>query len=543
MGSDLLAVFSLTAAMSTSELLASALVSLMLSSGRMLESWAQGQAERQLTALISRMPKKVRRLQGDGTFEEISLDEILVGDQLLVRNGEVVPADGRLLESATLDESALTGEPLPVMRNVGEDVSSGVLNAGSPFTFTATANAASSTYSAIISLVEEAQKKSAPTVRIANSFAVKFIPIALSMAIAAYVITGETSHAVAVLVAATPCPLILAVPIAVVSGLSRAAKRGAIIKGGAVLESLGRTEVVLLDKTGTLTHGGPVINEISSAPGVSDDEVLQLAGSVDFYSPHIVALAIIEECKRRNLQLLPATDVHEVAGHHIEGRVNGHLISVGQLDSAKPSWLHFTYPLMVGIARDGLLIGVLGIKDPIRPESAAMVSELFATGVTTVALVTGDRNETAQEVAAAVGISTIYSEVSAAGKLEITKDYIAKSQGIVVVVGDGINDAPALALADVGVAMGARGASAASEAADVIIVEDSIDRLTSAISIAKLSRKKAEQAAFIGMGLSLIAMVCGATGIFSPSVGAVTQEFIDVVAILWALTILIHKEV
>jgi cation transport ATPase len=354
----------------------------------------------------------------------------------------------------------------------------------------------------------------------------------------AWWLSGDVDRAVAVLVAATPCPLILAVPIAIVAGLSQAAKNGAIIKGGGVLELLARTDTVLLDKTGTLTHGGPAVSDINSRPGLSDDEVLQIAASVDQYSPHIVAKALVQEARTRGLALSTCTEIEEIAGHEIAANLTGSRIVVGQFKVEPPRWLHFSQPLMVAVSKDGQLVGVIGLDDPIRAESKQMVSDLRAAGVEHIALVTGDREETAQEVAKSVGITEIYSRVTAAGKLEITEAAKLISSGSVIVVGDGINDAPALAAADVGVAMGARGASAASEAADVVIVEDSIDRLTHAIRIAKASRTKALQAAGIGMSLSFIVMGTGAFGITNASQGAIAQEVIDVIAILWALTAL-----
>lgn len=538
MGSDVLAILSITGALFTDEYLAASVISLMLASGRVLESWAEGRAERELKSLINRMPQMVHRMTAAGSIEEVAIGRIEVGDRLLVRSGEITATDGRLDERATLDESALSGEPLPVSRDKGEEVSSGVVNAGSPFTFTATTTADASTYSSIVKLVAAAHAKSAPGIRIANTWAIRFVPLALLMAGGAWLLTGDAKRAVAVLVIATPCPLILAVPIAIVAGLSQSAKRGVIIKGGAVLELLAKTETVLLDKTGTLTHGGPAITEINTAPGISDDELLILAASVDQFSPHIVAKALVSESSKRNLQLLAASEIVEVAGHHIAGTVDGARLKVGQLTQQKPDWLHFNHPLMVAVERDDLLIGVIGLQDPIRPESKSMVEALRKIGVSHIALVTGDREETAREVAAHVGITEIYSKITAAGKLEITRGAQDRSQGSVIVVGDGINDAPALAAADVGVAMGARGASAASEAADVVIVEDSISQLVHAIRIAKASRAKAMQAATVGMGLALIGMALAAFGILSPSQGAIAQECIDVIAIMWALTAL-----
>ena len=538
MGSDVLAVLSLTSTLLTGEYFAASVISVMLASGRVLETWAKGQAERQLKSLLARMPRTVNRVGSDGGLEIIKVEEIAISDRLLIRSGEITPTDGVLSIDATLDESALTGEPLPVNRKLGEDISSGVLNAGAPFEFVAATTSENSTYEGIIKLVKAAQAQSAPGVRLASKWAARFVPVALAVAGVAWLLTGDIDRAVAVLVAATPCPLILAVPIAIVAGLSQSAKSGAVIKGGGILESISRVETVLLDKTGTLTHGGPAITSVSSAPGITGDEVIALAASVDQYSPHVVAKAIVEHAQHNKLVIASASDISEVPGVGISGSINGEKVKVGQLTVDRPDWLNFSEPLMVAVAKNGVLVGVIGLKDPIRPESKGMISALRKAGVKRIALVTGDREETAQEVANSLGITEVFSNTTAAGKLTITADAMAAATGTVVVVGDGINDAPALAAAHIGVAMGARGASAASEAADVIIVDDSIDRLIRAIVISKRARRKALQAAGIGMGLSLVIMATGALGITSASQGAVAQEAIDVIAILWALTTL-----
>ena len=538
MGSDVLAVLSLLSTLLTGELFAASVIAVMLASGRVLESWAIGQAERQLKSLLARMPRNVNRIQSDGSLEQIKIEEIAIGDRLLIRSGEITPADGRLTIAATLDESALTGEPLPVQRRINEEISSGVVNAGAPFEFIATTTSENSTYEGIIKLVKSAQAKSAPGVRLANTWAMRFVPLALTVAALAWYLTGDIDRAVAVLVAATPCPLILAVPIAIVAGLSQSARNGAVIKGGGILELLSRTETVLLDKTGTLTHGGPAISSVNCAPGVTEEEVIRLAASIDQYSPHIVAKSIVEYAKELNLTIAASTEINEIPGHQISGFVDGVKVVVGQLTEARPDWLTFSKPLIVAVSRNGQLIGAIGLEDPIRPESKEMILALRDSGVSHIALVTGDRNETAQQVAVALGITEVFSQSTAADKLKITEAAMATATGTVVVVGDGINDAPALAAAHVGVAMGARGASAASEAADVIIVDDSIDRLIRAIRISKRARRKALQAAGIGMALSCIIMATGAMGITSASQGAVAQEAIDVIAILWALTTL-----
>jgi heavy metal translocating P-type ATPase len=458
MGSDFLAVLSLLSTLLTGELFAASVIAVMLASGRVLESWAIGQAERQLKALLSRMPRKVNRIRSDGTLEHINIDAVEIGDRLLIRSGEITPVDGKLVLAATLDESALTGEPLPVQREASEEISSGIVNAGAPFEYIATTNSANSTYEGIIRLVKSAQASSAPGVRIANKWALRFVPLALAIASLAWLLTGEIDRAVAVLVAATPCPLILAVPIAIVAGLSQSAKHGAVIKGGGILELLSRAESVLLDKTGTLTHGGPVISAVNSAPGFTTNEVIHLAASIDQYSPHIVAKAIVEYAKKLKLDLNPAKNLIEIPGKEISGYIDGSEVRVGQLMTNTPSWLTFSKPLIVAVVKDEQLIGIIGMEDPIRPESKQVIAALEKVGVSRIALVTGDRPETAQEVANSLGITEVFSQSSAADKLEITRQAMSNASGSVIVVGDGINDAPALAAAHVGVAMGARGA-------------------------------------------------------------------------------------
>lgn len=538
MGSDILAVLALLGTILTNEMMAAAIISLMLATGRVLESWAEGQAERQLHSLLERMPRVAHILSSDGSLKTINADDVKVGDILVVRSGEIVPVDGMLITDATLDESALTGEALPVNRQTNDMVLSGVLNAGNNFQYKALQTLDLSTYSGIIRLVQSAQAKSAPGVRIANTWALRFVPIALTIAGLAWLITGEISRAIAVLVAATPCPLILAVPIAVVAGMSNAAKNGAVIKGGAALEQLARAEVVLLDKTGTLTYGGPEVSEIQAKPGLNDLAILQIAASLDQYSPHVIAKAIVNASKERNLVLHSVLNVKENHGEGITGEVNNILTKVGQISGDIPDWCTVFTPLRVGIYQNNELIGVLGLDDPIRSESEQMIKDLRTSGIKKILMVTGDRFETAQNVGAMLDLDEIHASLKPEDKMNIVLSEMKLAKGTVIAVGDGINDAPVLAASDVGVAMGARGATAASEAADVVIVDDSIDRLTRAISISKFSRNKALQAAGVGMGLSFVAMLLGAFGIFNASQGAIAQEFIDVVAILWALTAL-----
>jgi P-type E1-E2 ATPase len=320
--------------------------------------------------------------------------------------------------------------------------------------------------------------------------------------------------------------------------MSRATKSGAVIKGGAILEKLSRAEIVLLDKTGTVTHGGPVITSIAAIPGLTTQYVLQFAASLDQYSPHIVAKSLVEAAKVSSIKLLSATEVKEEHGKEVSGLVAGKRVRVGAVPDNLPNWANLKEPLLVALHIEEELSAVFGLEDPIRSESRRTISELHQLGIKEIVMVTGDKEDTAKAVAGELGINRVIANSKPETKLNVVHEYRNKVSGTVIVVGDGINDAPALAASDVGIAMGARGASAASEAADVVIIEDSIDRVASAISLAKISRKKAMQASIGGMGLALGAMAAAAFGNLTPSEGALTQEVIDLLAIMWALTTL-----
>lgn len=534
-GSDVLAVISIAATALTSEWLAASVISVMLATGRALENWAEGRARMQLEALLARAPQVAHRIGENLQIDDILLSDVAIGDRLLVRSGEVVPIDGTLETEGTFDESALTGEPIPQWRGVGYEVSSGVLNSGSTVELTAIRISADSTYSNLIRLVQQAQASSANGVRLANKWAVLFVPFAIGLAILAWIISGQVENAVAVIVAATPCPLILAVPVAIISGMSKAASHGAIIKGGAALEQLAKAKTVLLDKTGTLTHGGPEISEIRVLDGVSEDRVLSAVASLEQASPHVVARAIVAEAQSRGLALTRPTEVREHHGHGLQGLVDGHLVSAGQPEVALPEWAQIESSLQIAVLVERKLVAVIGMDDPVRAESAETVSKLRELGINRVLLVSGDRKSTADQIGEAVGVDQVYAEYRPEQKLELVKSEMRASRGAVVAVGDGINDAPALAAASAGVAMGARGATAASEAADVVIIEDSIAHLAVAIEIAQGARRRALQASGIGMGLAMVAMLAAAFGLFNATASAVSQELIDAVAILWAL--------
>ena len=534
-GSDSLAVIAITATALTNEWLAASVISLMLATGRALETWAAGQARRRLESLLERAPRKANLIEPDNTVKEVPVDEVRVGDRVLVRSGEVVPVDGKMVTPGTFDTSALTGESLPRSLAAGDDVESGILNAASSVEVVAMRIAGQSTYANLIKLVESSSANSAQGVRLANRWAIFFVPIAIAFAILTWLITGEVERAVAVIVAATPCPLILAVPVALISGMSRAAGRGAIIKGGAALEKLGRAKTVMVDKTGTLTHGGPALSEISVAPGQDRNRVLALVGSLEQHSPHVVAKALVSAAREQGLSFSPAEDTSEQAGHGIRGFVSGQEIWVGQPKLPLPEWAKIDHALLVSVEINSELVAIIGLDDPVRADAKQTIDALRQLGIERILLVSGDREETSNSVGTAVGVDEIHSDCRPEDKLRLVEQELARSPGTVVFAGDGINDAPALTRASAGVAMGAKGTTAASEAADVVIVEDSIKHLAIAIDVAKGARARAVQAAGGGMGLAMIAMVLASLGVLNATGSAVAQEFIDIAAILWAL--------
>lgn len=534
-GSDALALIAISATAATGEWIAASVISVMLATGRALERWAEGRARNQLESLIKRAPVSAHLISADGSLDDVSLAQISLGSRIMIRSGEVVPLDGTLVSGGTFDESALTGEPLPQYHAVGEEVASGVVNSGSSVELLVTKTAENSTYSALVRLVQQAQASSANGVRVANKWAVRFVPFALLVSAASWIFTGDYSNAVAVIVAATPCPLILAVPVAIIAGMSKAASHGAIIKGGAALEQLARSKTVLLDKTGTLTQGGPEITQISFAPGANQNEVFTLAASLEQSSPHVVAKSLLLEAAKRGLKLELASNVIEDHGIGLSGTVAGRGVRVGQIQGELPGWAPPNNALIISIEIDGQLMAVIGLDDPLRDEAKETISTLRKIGINRILLVSGDRKSTAEQVGAEVGVDQVFAECTPERKLELVLAEMLETNGSVIAVGDGINDAPALAAATVGVAMGARGATAASEAADVVIIDDSIKNLATAVLISQGARRRALQAAGVGMSLAIVAMLGAATGLLSATAAAVSQEFIDVAAILWAL--------
>ncbi|PQE00307.1 heavy metal translocating P-type ATPase [Mycobacterium sp. EPG1] len=543
LGVDLIAVLSLVGTLWVGEYLAGSLIAVMLAGGRALESAASRRASRDLKALLERAPRFARRRVGD-QVTTVALDEVAAGDLLVIAPGDVVPVDGRVADvAAVLDESALTGEPLHVERPVGDAVRSGVVNAGGAFELKATATAEDSTYAGIVALAQQAGAESAPVVRLADRYAAFFLPLALLMAGAAWLASGSAVRAVAVLVVATPCPLLLAAPVAIVSGLSRASRVGVVIRSGGALENLGHASTLVMDKTGTLTMGRPQVVDVVAAPGTDAGEILRLAASVDQLSQHVLAEAIVTEATARGLQLSLPTDSAEEVGRGVSATLDGVRVTVGKLSdtaTATAEWMQTALnrarldnAAMVWVAVDVAPRGAVLLRDPLRRQAPRTMRRLRGAGIDRLVMLTGDRAEPAREVATVLGLDEVYAQQTPADKVAAVR--AERERAVTVMVGDGINDAPALAAATVGVAMGARGATASSEAADVVLTTDRLDRLADAMDIARWSRRIAVQSAVVGMTLSVAAMAAAAFGLLPPAAGALLQEAIDVSVILNAL--------
>jgi heavy metal translocating P-type ATPase len=549
MGVDAIALVAMVGSLALGEELAGLIVGIMFTGGSTLESLASARARRELTSLIERAPKVAQRRRGD-SLEEVPVEQIQAGEVLVVRTGEVIPLDGTVLsDEAVVDTSTLSGEALPV--TIGRDmpVLSGAANAGAPFEFRADRPAIESAYAALVRLVEHAQTQRAPFVRMADRYAGFFLPATLLLAGGAWIVSGDAVRALAVVVVATPCPLILAAPIALVSGLSRAARLGVIVKGADTIETLGQARTVLFDKTGTLTVGTPEIREIVPRNSREPSELLRLAASVDQMSAHLLGDALVQNSRDAGLTLDSPVDVREKPGLGIEGTVGSHRVAVGSRtflrDAGIPAQEVAVGAVVKGygsgearvlVGVDRHLAGVIVMADELRADARTIVERLRVQGVRYVAMVSGDRRSVADRIGRELGVDRVYAEQSPEEKLEVVRGLGSEpSLRPVVMVGDGVNDAPALAIADVGIAMGAAGATVSSETADVVITVDRVDRVVDAVHTGRRALHIARQSVLAGMGLSLLAMSVAAIGYLPPVAGALLQEGIDVAVILNAL--------
>ena len=540
-GLDIVAALSMSAALFFGEALAAAVVAVMYAGGTFLESFAEARARREMRDLLSRVPRTATRHR-DGVLEDIPLEEIAPGDRLLIRQGDVAPVDGIVdFESAMLDQSALTGESMPVRLARGQEVMSGSTNAGDAFDLRTSRPAAESTYAGIVRLVEEAQRSKAPMSRLADRYSLLFLGVTVALAVAAWWFTGDPIRGVAVLVVATPCPLILAVPVALVAGLSRAAHFGVLIEGAKPLETMARVRTLILDKTGTLTDGRPRIVSIDAHADLSENEILAFAAALEQASKHPIAQAVVAAARERGLILSVPGNVIETPGEGLGGRVNGKSVLVGGADfvAARLGETAVDRPaagagaVLVRLAIDGRLAADIVMADTLREGTVGLLSALRRLGVARILLATGDRHAVAQAVSKALDLDGVRSELTPDQKVLLV--LTERKNGPVMMVGDGVNDAPALAAADVGVAMGARGAAASAEAADVVLLVDHLNRLMPGLEIARGSRKIALESVIAGIGLSVAGMIAAALGYLAPVQGAILQELIDVAVIINAL--------
>lgn len=534
-GLDLIAALAMAAGLAMGEPLAANIVALMYAGGQFLEDFAHRRAGAEMTALLARQPRTALR-HDSGALAEIPIADIAVGDLLLIPRGAVLPVDGVLASPlAMLDTAALTGEPMPLRVAEGEAVLSGCANAGDAFDLRATTDAAASTYAGILRMVRAAADSRAPMARLADQWALGFLLFTLAMAGGAWGVTGEAGRALAVLVIATPCPLILAVPVALLAGLSRTARLGVLVKSAAVLEAMARIRVLVLDKTGTITAGAPALLSLAG-----DHEALRLAASLDQASAHPVARALVAAAHARGLRLSVPEEVHEVPGEGLTGLVEGRRVAVGG-----PQWVADVTgapalpagpapegAMRCAVALDGVPAATLVFADQLRPDAVATIAALRHAGIRRIILASGDAEAPVRAAAAAIGADSAHARQSPADKVALVT--AARANGAVLMLGDGLNDAPALASADVGVAVATKGAAAA-EAADAVLLVDGLSRLAGTLAAARRARAIALQSVTIGIGLSSLGMGLAAFGYLSPVQGALIQEAIDVAVILNAL--------
>ncbi len=539
-GIDILAITAIVASVLLHQYWAAIVVALMLTGGESLEAFAEHRSKAELDALLQRAPQKAHLIRSRKTID-VKAADLKIGDKIIIKAGELVPADAVIIEgSGSFDESSLTGEALPRLRGIGDQLLSGSVNIDAAITAKVTANAADSQYQQIIKLVKTASLSRAPYVRLAERYSIPFTFMAYAVATAVWVVSGQAIRFLEVIIVATPCPLLLAAPIAFISGMARASRYGIIVKNGAALERLAEAKTMAFDKTGTLTKGQLQVTTVLAYGTFKQADILTLAASLEQSSNHVLAQAIVAGASDQKLKLVKAKHVTEIAGLGVSAQLKGQEIIVGRLSLLEDRGVtvpaQFTANAITQtaafVAVDHHLAGVILLEDELRTDSITTLKRLKALGLKKFLIITGDNKLAAQSVAKTLGITNFHANMLPADKLHVLE---AVKNRPLVFVGDGVNDAPSLAASDVGIALGARGSTAASESADIVIMTDDLARLATALSIAKRTFKIARQSILIGIILSMVLIGIFATGKFSPLLGAILQEVVDVVVIFNAL--------
>jgi heavy metal translocating P-type ATPase len=545
--SDIVASLAIIGAAITQEYIAGCVIVLMQTGGEFLEAYAVRHASASLAALMSRAPRIAHRLDAE-TLTDVPVTDVAVGDELVIRPGELVPVDALVTSGASVvDESALTGEPSPVSKRPGDEVMSGSICTDGALQVRAIRLSRESQYEQIVQLVQSAQTQKAPVARVADRYAVIFTPVTLVMCGLAYLITREASAVVAVLVVATPCPLILATPVAIISGVNRAARRGIIVKSGSAIETVGRVKAAVFDKTGTLTSGVAVVERVLPLNGIDEDAIVMLAAGLEQASSHPMARALVSTAHVAGDKLPLPEDVVESPGQGVVGHVAGHLVTVGstafaietgliteaRVESVRSSLMtNGEATAIVGV--DGTAAALIVFTDKLRPAVPDLLHRLTKLGISKTVMLSGDDHLTAKRIGDEAGISTVHADLLPGQKVEAICA-LEREFGAVLMVGDGINDAPALATATIGIGLGARGAAVSAEAADIVITTDDIERVADTIEIGRHTLQIAHQSIWIGLGVSSAMMVVAAFGGIPPTIGALLQEVLDVAVILNAL--------
>lgn len=539
-GIDILAATAIITSVVLGEYYAAMIIVFMLTGGEALEDYAENRAKVELDALLERAPKKAHVLRGRKEID-IPISQVVIGDKLVIKPGEVVPVDGIILEGRTsIDESSLTGESLPLDKRQGDTLMSGAVNIDGVLTIKANETAANSQYQQIIKLVKNAASTESPFVRLTDRYSIPFTIVSFSIAGFVWFISGDPMRFLQVIVVATPCPLLLAAPIALISGMSRSAKHGIIVKSGSALERLAEVRTIAFDKTGTLTMGTPLLDTVSTFAPHKKDDVLALTAALEQKSTHVLARAIVQAAENRKLSLPSLKSLQEFPGRGIAARVGGKSVLVGRLDYLREEGASLPKSFNARgvkstatyVAINGTLAGVMTFKDEVRKDTASMLKRIRKLGIRHTLMITGDNAAAANKIAKKLKIENVVSDALPGDKIRAIESLRYRP---VAFVGDGVNDAPVLTAADIGIALGARGSTAASESADVVIMTDDVNQVAKSVEIAQKTFSIARQAIVVGIGMSIVLQIIFATGRFAPSLGAALQEVVDVAVILIAL--------